>query len=53
MQYIHYMTIYMFLGQFYGFCGSRTTQFPSTNMKVDVANSQVNPFFFHTYQFVI
>jgi geranylgeranyl transferase type-1 subunit beta len=27
------MTIYMFLGQFYGFCGSRTTQFPSTNMK--------------------
>lgn len=32
------MAIHLFIGQFYGFCGSRTTQFPSTNTKVHVAN---------------
>jgi len=33
-----YVTIYMFLGSFYGFCGSRSTQFPLPNVKVRVAN---------------
>jgi len=28
-----YVTIYMFLGSFYGFCGSRSTQFPLPNVK--------------------
>ena len=29
-----YVRISMFLGSFYGFCGSRSTQFPLPNVKV-------------------
>uniref|UniRef100_A0A453DZ87 Prenyltransferase alpha-alpha toroid domain-containing protein n=1 Tax=Aegilops tauschii subsp. strangulata TaxID=200361 RepID=A0A453DZ87_AEGTS len=33
MQYVYYITVHSFVGQFYGFCGSRTTKFPSNLVK--------------------
>jgi hypothetical protein len=40
MLYVSYITLHLFVGQFYGFCGSRTTQYPSNSVRVRLINAQ-------------